>query len=594
MMAITLKLTGRLADIMSQPLQEITRVVVKAPAYRPGPGVELTTSQPQTVDLGADGAMTINVVEGVGWIYVEGPGWSDSIRFVAAAGMTTIWEAVVNALPIVVEAKRLLTELGKQYEAQRADLLNLAKNQTEKFLQVVSDATQDFKNDVAHVDEVAAAIDAAFADSVPPYLQPNSPTGLGANYRTAIVARRDPDTNMVTWEELQACADRAAAEGRPLFAEGICETNRVLHLECDAYLSGLTIKWNGPGPNPEDAAAVRVGNLETSIARKQIHFPHIIGVGQNTKNADGTYTWNNPNTFGIDIQHSWSCDFYVSEVRDFYTGVRLYSQLGAHPTAYNNFFLNTVWGCYMGLYIFANRGTGYSGWVNENVFFGGRICTYYGGKAHVVISGNTDPAILGSGRPNMNVFYGTCLEGAAPLNAVEIVRGEQNHFHNCRFETVKSCLLGAETVGNTFRGGYGLATVTFNDSGVLNMVESSNAVKTQQEFFYRGSSHTFDSIKIRPSQSAIYLGPGSAEASAFIKAIGTSSIQLGGSGIQPQYTFPAQSGETASDLGSEAKVFRNAFVGNYLKLGPLYLSATSGQLKVGNSPTGPWQTVTLS
>ena len=99
-MATTITLTGRLADITSMPVEEITSCTVKAPAYRPGPGVEITTSQPQKVNLTGDGEITIQAVEGVGWLYLDGPGWSDSIRFVAAAGMTKIWEAVANAMGI--------------------------------------------------------------------------------------------------------------------------------------------------------------------------------------------------------------------------------------------------------------------------------------------------------------------------------------------------------------------------------------------------------------------------------------------------------------------------------------------------------------
>lgn len=128
-MATTMTLTGRLADITSVALDEISAVTVKAPSYRPGPAVELTTSQPRRVDLGRDGSISIDVVEGIGWLYIEGRGWSDSIRFVASAGMSTIWEAVVNALPVVVEAKRLLAELGKKYVDMRAELLKLNATQ---------------------------------------------------------------------------------------------------------------------------------------------------------------------------------------------------------------------------------------------------------------------------------------------------------------------------------------------------------------------------------------------------------------------------------------------------------------------------------
>ena len=48
-MATTLLLQGRLADITSRPIAKLTKLTVKAPTYRPGPGVELTTSAPVEV-----------------------------------------------------------------------------------------------------------------------------------------------------------------------------------------------------------------------------------------------------------------------------------------------------------------------------------------------------------------------------------------------------------------------------------------------------------------------------------------------------------------------------------------------------------------
>lgn len=171
-MATTISLTGRLADIMSHPIDSINSVTVKAPSYRPGPGVELTTSQPTNVEIGGDGEITIDVVEGVGWIYVEGDGWSDSIRFVAAAGMTTLWEAVVNALPIVVEGKRLLSQLGSEFEDYRSRLLDVVTglrgdlegdylNYRTLLLGITNDV-QGWRDDVlAHVQALAEPNDAA-------------------------------------------------------------------------------------------------------------------------------------------------------------------------------------------------------------------------------------------------------------------------------------------------------------------------------------------------------------------------------------------------------------------------------------------------
>lgn len=95
----TIELTGRLADITSRPVESITRVTVKAPTFMPNGAGEITTTQPANVDFDADGKFSVGVVQGVGWLFIEGDSWSDSIRFVAAAGMTTMNEAVINALP---------------------------------------------------------------------------------------------------------------------------------------------------------------------------------------------------------------------------------------------------------------------------------------------------------------------------------------------------------------------------------------------------------------------------------------------------------------------------------------------------------------
>lgn len=81
-------------------MDSTARVSVKKPALELGPGASLTTSQPESVEVGPRGEFAVDVVQGVGWFYVDGDGWSDSVRFVAAAGMTKVWEAVLNALPL--------------------------------------------------------------------------------------------------------------------------------------------------------------------------------------------------------------------------------------------------------------------------------------------------------------------------------------------------------------------------------------------------------------------------------------------------------------------------------------------------------------
>lgn len=108
-MADTIQLSGRLADITSRPVESITRVTVKAPTFMPNGAGEITTTQPANVDFDIDGMFSVGVVQGVGWLFVEGDSWSDSIRFVAAEGMSTLWEAVVNALPLPLPMKSYLS-----------------------------------------------------------------------------------------------------------------------------------------------------------------------------------------------------------------------------------------------------------------------------------------------------------------------------------------------------------------------------------------------------------------------------------------------------------------------------------------------------
>ncbi|WP_168156411.1 pyocin knob domain-containing protein, partial [Corynebacterium sp. HMSC11D10] len=108
-MAVTL--SGTLADVTTSPIETTTSVTVKAPAIRPD-GSQVTTTKPQQVKVAANGAFSITVVPGVGWLYIDGDGWSDTIRFVAAEGMTTMWQAIVNALPVTGDMRAYLESLN--------------------------------------------------------------------------------------------------------------------------------------------------------------------------------------------------------------------------------------------------------------------------------------------------------------------------------------------------------------------------------------------------------------------------------------------------------------------------------------------------
>lgn len=111
-MADTITLTGRLADITARPIDLVTKVTVKAPAPRPNAEAGVITTHPAPVRVDAEGRFTLSVVPGLGWLYLDGDGWSDTVPFVAAVGMTTVWEAVVNAADKSGSVKMILDALA--------------------------------------------------------------------------------------------------------------------------------------------------------------------------------------------------------------------------------------------------------------------------------------------------------------------------------------------------------------------------------------------------------------------------------------------------------------------------------------------------
>lgn len=121
-MAVTL--AGNLATITGNPIEDIAQVTVKSPA--PVAGSKVITSQPVKVPFDrATGRFTITVAETTGWLYIDGDGWSDTIRFLAAAGMKTVQEAIWNAMNLPGEVANYLDVLADA-EARIAELVQQA------------------------------------------------------------------------------------------------------------------------------------------------------------------------------------------------------------------------------------------------------------------------------------------------------------------------------------------------------------------------------------------------------------------------------------------------------------------------------------
>lgn len=127
---MAVKLKGKLTDITTRPIEDVTSVYVKSPVIRAGDEGALTTSQPQKVDVSTSGDFTVTTVAGKGWLYVDGEGWSDSIPFVAAEGMKLFIEAWANASSsggVYTIIKELINAMGGATEQELQTLVQQAK-----------------------------------------------------------------------------------------------------------------------------------------------------------------------------------------------------------------------------------------------------------------------------------------------------------------------------------------------------------------------------------------------------------------------------------------------------------------------------------
>lgn len=94
-------LEGTLSDVTSRPVSEVTTVTAKAAHPTPVSG-GLVATEPVHVDYSpATGNIKLTLTAGVKtWLYLDGDGWSDTVPVIAAAGMTNLWEAVINGLSL--------------------------------------------------------------------------------------------------------------------------------------------------------------------------------------------------------------------------------------------------------------------------------------------------------------------------------------------------------------------------------------------------------------------------------------------------------------------------------------------------------------
>ena len=435
-------------------------------------------------------------------------------------------------------------------------------------------------NDRAYVSGQVESIDAAFTDSIPPYLQTSSPTGLGANYQTAIVARRDPATGNVDYSELQECADRARDTGRLLYAEGTVTTDQTLQLECSTNLAGLKYNYTGTG------TAVRLGSISKSTTRIISTLPQVYSAAYNPSNQAEPWAVGSVGVEVVNLRGSWVT---IPLVQRFHTGIYVHA-VGPGPCGYNSFQLGEVWQSWVGMKLYHDT----EGYTNENNFFGGRFQSPAGeGHAHIVLDGDTSLQEINS--VNNNRFWGVSLEGGGGTGtsgtlvySVDFGSAAHNIFLDCRFERSPGVRFSSKASRNRIDGGFGtfglLDTATREEGEQFNEIDSARVKLTNQEQRFRSEYRTHDSVRIVPTRSRIEFGTGTVEPGAYVSASGTRNLSFDALSVHP-------SSDNATNIGFPGRGWKNAYISGKINLGSLWLRDNAGVLEVGTSESGPWSAI---
>lgn len=226
---------------------------------------------------------------------------------------------------------------------------------------------------------------------------------------------------------IQACADaafRSSPSATVYFPEGRYKTTDTIRIRCALDGKNGQIEYYGSG------TALLVGTDEGVIvtSRIQVYLPRIINRTATTAKAfDGT-------SIGARLVNLSTCQINFEFIQNFEYGLVCegYGQGFVHNTLY----VGSLWNNHVNLSLRPVTANGVNGWVNSNLFLGGRFSAdptwgQVDDPDAFYIEMKANPAGVG---PNANTFVGASIEGTNLQYYRLKVTGSYNHFYNCRWE----------------------------------------------------------------------------------------------------------------------------------------------------------------
>lgn len=214
-------------------------------------------------------------------------------------------------------------------------------------------------------------------------------------------------------QAIQNAADYAFENGLLLGGQGTFLISETLKLRGNIDLSGVTLLYDG------SVTAVEFGLSSERTRDVSIKLPAVQKLDR---------TWGDD--IGVNIINTLESEIHVSKITDF--GVGLQISAFSTGTAYNTFYISHLENNEVNLKL---KLSDESGWVNENLFIGGRFSHYSSNNSHLEnVSHLVFHAIEGAKhQPNNNVFLKPSLEGHISYYTA-IIYGSDNSIINGRYE----------------------------------------------------------------------------------------------------------------------------------------------------------------
>lgn len=296
-------------------------------------------------------------------------------------------------------------------------------------------------------------------------------------------------------------------------ARGTFFVSGTVAIDCSCDFSDAEFTAHGSKVSP----VLTVGQAETthSTMRRglKMRLPKVVNLDRK-----GTTFAGIESSIGVQVLNLFNAEVHVSEIKDFYRG--LYLSANQTGNAWNTYYLSSLSENRYNLDIFP---TG-SGWVNQNVFIGGRFLSDSRDKTAKCTGVRLSKEAVGSRwGANGNVFVGCDFSGRNVDYAIDNLGACYNSFFGCRFEDGVKIRFKTETADgyiayNTIVGGLGTETLQVEiDStagGTIRNNDISSSARRAYDFFGDDSFLTVGRSLTQGVFARFYVGKNATQAKA--------------------------------------------------------------------------------